>query len=89
MQIICQNAQQQNVYLLVPLVNLIGQNKLPLINKNRNGRINVKFGKSITWVLLIQKLCLIAQIVQQAMIYKFMSFYEILDLLLVLVTKNK
>ena len=39
MQIIYQNAQQQNVYLLVLLVELIGQNKLPLLNKNRNGRI--------------------------------------------------
>ena len=38
MQIICQNAQQENVYLLVPLVNLIGQIKWPVLIKYRNGR---------------------------------------------------
>ena len=48
MQIICQNAQQQNVCLLVPFVDLIDQDSLPLFNKNRNGRINVEIGKSIT-----------------------------------------
>ena len=48
LQIICQNAQQGNLYLLVPLLELIDQNNLPLFNKNINGRINVEFGKSIT-----------------------------------------
>ena len=48
MQTIYQNAQQQNVYLLVPLDKLIGQDKLPLINKNKNARINVEIGNSIT-----------------------------------------
>ena len=48
MQTIYQNAQQQHAYLLVPLDNLIGQNKLSLINKNKNGRINVEIQKSIT-----------------------------------------
>ena len=45
---IYQNDQQQNVYLLVHLVELIGPDKLPLINKNKNGRINVEIQKSIT-----------------------------------------
>ena len=48
MQIICQNAQQENVYLLVPLVKLFGQIKLPLFNNYRNGRNEWKFVKSIT-----------------------------------------
>ena len=45
MQIICQNAQQENVHLLVPLVRLFGQIKLPLITKNRDGRNNWKIYK--------------------------------------------
>ena len=65
MQIICQNAQQQNVCLLVPFVDLIDQDSLPLFNKNRNGRINVEIGKSITWVLIIQKLWISTQNVQE------------------------
>ena len=39
MQLIYQNAQQGNIYLLVTLVELFDQNKLLLINKYRNGRI--------------------------------------------------
>ena len=39
MQIICQNTQERNIYLLVPLVKLFGQIKLPLFDKYRNGRI--------------------------------------------------
>ena len=31
MQTICQNAQERNIYLLVPLVELIGQIKFPLL----------------------------------------------------------
>ena len=33
MQIICQNAQEGKIYLLVPLVKLIDQNNLPSFNK--------------------------------------------------------
>ena len=52
MQTIYQNAQQQNVYLLVPLVELMDQNKFPIFNKNKNGRINVEIQKSITsWIM--------------------------------------
>ena len=49
----------------MPLVKLFGQIKLPLFNKNRNGRINVDFGKSITLVVFIQKLWLSSQDVQK------------------------
>ena len=56
MQTIYQNAQQQNVYLLVPLVELIDQNKLPIFNKNKNGRINVEIQKSITLWIMPQKI---------------------------------
>ena len=48
MQLTCQNAQQENFYMLVPLVNLFGQIKLPSFNKNKNGRNKVEFIKSIT-----------------------------------------
>ena len=48
MQLIYQNNQQENFHLLVPFVKLFGQIKLLLFNKNRNGRINVEFGKSLT-----------------------------------------
>ena len=48
MQIICQNAHLNKPYMLEPLFELIGQDKLPLINKNKNGRINVEIQKSIT-----------------------------------------
>ena len=39
MQIICQNAQQENVYLLVPLVKLFGQIKLPYLIKTEMAEI--------------------------------------------------
>ena len=64
MQIIYQNAHEENIHLLVPLVELIDQNKLPGINKNRNGRNKVDFVNCITLVLLVQKLCLNSQNVQ-------------------------
>ena len=65
MQIICQNAQQQNVYLLVHLLELFGQNKSPLINKNREGRIIVEIRNSITLCVIVQKLWLSSQNVQE------------------------
>ena len=49
MQTIYQNAQEGIIYLLVPFVELIGQNNLPLINKYKNGRNNTQIEKSITW----------------------------------------
>ena len=65
MQIICQNAQPENVYLLVPFVNLFGQIKLTVFHNYRNGRNNWKIIKSITLVLFIQKLWLSSQNVQE------------------------
>ena len=45
MQTIYQNAQEGNIYLLVPLVELIEQNNLPLFNKYKKGRINTQIQK--------------------------------------------
>ena len=42
MQIICQNGQQQNVYLLVHLLELIGQNKLPYLIKTGRAEYKLK-----------------------------------------------
>ena len=88
MQIIYQNAQEENVHLLLPMIELFDQNKMPLFNKNRDGRIYVDFGNCITWVLIIQKLWISSQNVQWIIIYKFMSFEGILDAMLVLFNKN-
>ena len=48
MQLIYQNVQQGNFFLLVPLVDVVNQNKLPVFNKYRNGRNKWEFVKSIT-----------------------------------------
>ena len=64
----------------LPVVNLIDKNNLPLINKNRNGRINSNFGNCITLVLLVQKLCSIAQNDQWTMEYHFMPFERVGEL---------
>ena len=62
------------------MVELIDQNKLPGINKNRNGRNKVDFVNCITLVLLVQKLCIIAQIDQWTMDYHFMPFERVGEL---------
>ena len=64
----------------MPLYELIGQNKLPLFNKNRDGRNKVEFRNCITLVLLVQKLCSIAQNVQWTMGYHFMPFERVGEL---------